>query len=120
MADVDIGEMFLNFFLDQRVRKFSRVDFTKFYPEELDEIKKVIWERWNHCAMGFWPCHFVTIQALAWLEEKIFGNRNNLENIFHWESLKINLPGSATFGPSKPWVYNDREWDGKIAAYCLV
>jgi hypothetical protein len=40
MADVDIGEMFLNFFLDPRIRQFAGVDFTKFYPEELDEIKK--------------------------------------------------------------------------------
>jgi hypothetical protein len=42
MVDVDIGEMFLNFFLDPRIRRFSGVDFTKFYPEELDEPKKVI------------------------------------------------------------------------------
>jgi hypothetical protein len=65
MEDVDIVEMFLNFFLDPRIRWFAGVDFTKFYPEELDEIKKVIWERWNRCAMGFRPCPFVTIQALA-------------------------------------------------------
>jgi hypothetical protein len=44
MADVAIGEMFLTFFLDPRIRRFASVDFTKFYPEELDEIKKVIWE----------------------------------------------------------------------------
>jgi hypothetical protein len=104
MADVEIGEMFLNFFLDPRIRRFARVDFTKFYPEELDEIKKVFWERWNHCAMVFRPCPFVTIQALAWLEENIFVNRNYMQNVFHWDSLKMNLSGSATYDPSKPWV----------------
>jgi hypothetical protein len=82
MAYADIGEMFLNFFLDPRIRRFAGMDFTKFYPEELDEIKKFIWEMWNRCAMGFRPFHFVTIQALAWLELKIFGNRNDLDNVF--------------------------------------
>jgi hypothetical protein len=70
--------------------------------------------------MGFCPFPFVTIQALAWLEENIFGNRNALENGFHWESLKMNLPGSATYDPSKPWVYKERNCDGNIAADCLV
>jgi hypothetical protein len=60
MADVDIGEMILNFFLDPQIRRFAGVDFTKFYPEELDDIKKVIWERCNLSAMGFRPCTFVT------------------------------------------------------------
>jgi hypothetical protein len=43
-----------------------------------------------------------------------------MENVFHWESLKMNLPGSATYNPSKPWVYKERECDGKIGADCLV
>jgi hypothetical protein len=120
MADVGIGEMFLNFFLDPRIRLFAGVDFTKFYPEELDETKKVIWERCNQCAMCFRPCPFVTIQSLAWLEENFFGNRNDLENVFHWESLKMNLMGSATYDPRKPWAYKERECDGKIATDCLV
>jgi hypothetical protein len=54
------------------------------------------------------------------LEENIFGNRNDLGNVFHWESLKINLLGSATYDPSKTWVYKERECDGKISSYCLV
>jgi hypothetical protein len=65
MADVDIGKMFLHFFLDPRIRRFAGVNFTKFYPKELDDIKKVIWERWNRCAVGFRPYPLITIQALA-------------------------------------------------------
>jgi hypothetical protein len=120
MVDVDIGEMFLNFFLDPLIRQFAGVDFTKFYPEGLVEIKNVIWEIWNHCAMGFFPCHFVTIQPLAWLEEKIFGDRKDLDNVFHLESLKRNLLGTVTYDPDKPWVYKERACDGKITADCLV
>jgi hypothetical protein len=32
----------------------------------------------------------------------------------------MNLPGSATYNLSKPWVYKERDCDGKIAVYCLV
>jgi hypothetical protein len=70
--------------------------------------------------MGFPPFPFFTNQALAWLEEKIFGNRNDLENVFHWESLKMNLPGSVTYDPSKTCLCKERECYGKIAADCLV
>jgi hypothetical protein len=95
------------------------VEFTKLYPEELDETKKVIWERWNICAVVFRSFPFVTIQALAWLVETIFGNRNDMDNVY-WESLKMNLPGSVTYDPSKPWVYTERECDEKITVDCLV
>jgi hypothetical protein len=96
------------------------VDFTKFYPEELDEINKVTWKRWNFCAIGFKPCPFVTIQALEWFGKHIFGNRNDLDIFSHYDSLKMNLPGSVMYDPSKPWVYKERECDGKITADCLV
>jgi hypothetical protein len=36
MADVDIGEMFMNFFLDPLIQLFADVGLTNFYPEELD------------------------------------------------------------------------------------
>jgi hypothetical protein len=42
MVDVNISEMFLNFFLDPRIRCFAGVDLTKLYHKELEDIKKVI------------------------------------------------------------------------------
>jgi hypothetical protein len=45
---------------------------------------------------------------------------NDLYSVFHWESLKTNLPGSATYDPSKTQVYKERECDGKITADCLI
>jgi hypothetical protein len=32
----------------------------------------------------------------------------------------MNLPGSVTYDPSKPWVYKECECDGKIAADCFI
>jgi hypothetical protein len=70
MADVDIGEMFLNFFLDPRIRRFSGVDFTKFYPEDMDDTKKFIWERWNHFAMGFRSCQICHYSSIGMVGRK--------------------------------------------------
>jgi hypothetical protein len=44
MVDVDISEMFLNFFLDPRIRRFAGVYFTKFYPEKLDKARRSSWK----------------------------------------------------------------------------
>jgi hypothetical protein len=112
VVDVDIGEMFMNFFLDPQVRRFVGVDFTKFYPEELDEVKKVIPERCNYCAMGFRPCPFVTIQTLALLEKKKISDRNDLDNVFHWKSLKMNLPG--TVGLANPGYTRNAHVMGRL------
>eukprot|EP00978_Attheya_sp_CCMP212_P001843 scaffold3811_cov53-Attheya_sp.AAC.2 len=36
-------------------------------------------------------------------------------NIFRWDSVEFNLPGSKDYDPSLPWVYKVRLSDGKIA-----
>jgi hypothetical protein len=49
-----------------------------------------------------------------------FGDRNDLDNVFHWESLNISSSGKVEYDPIKPWVKKQRECDGKIATECLV
>ena len=45
MGDVEVGEMFLNFMLHERVQSFAGVDLTPFFPEELmDGLRMVLWE----------------------------------------------------------------------------
>jgi hypothetical protein len=44
--------MLLNFFLDQCIHLFAGVDLSQFYPEELNKIKKVLWEWWNLVPWG--------------------------------------------------------------------
>jgi len=42
-------------------------------------------------------------------------DRRDPENVFRWESVVLNLPGSKDYDPAKPWVYKAQK-DGKIAA----
>jgi hypothetical protein len=49
MADVDVGEMFLNFVMHKELRSLSGVDLTCFFP--LADGAPV-WETWQQVAMG--------------------------------------------------------------------
>jgi hypothetical protein len=47
MADIDVGEMFLNFTMHERMQPYAGVDFTLYFPEELTKGRKLmLWERW--------------------------------------------------------------------------
>jgi hypothetical protein len=119
MADVDLGEMFLNFFLDERVRRHAGVDLTKYLPD-LAKPGQSVWLRWARCAMGLRPSPFCAVQTLAWLEEVIGGDPRDPKNVFRYDKIELNLPGSESYNPSMPWVYKLRLSDGKIAADLLI
>jgi hypothetical protein len=57
MADLDIGEMFLNFVLHSDLRNLSGVDLTE-YTDDVSELGQVIWEVWQRCAMGGFGSNF--------------------------------------------------------------
>ena len=119
MADVDLGEMFLNFFLDERVRRYAGVDLTKYLPN-LTEPGLSVWLRWARCAMGLRPSPYCAVQTLAWLEETIMGDPNDQSNVFRYDKVELNLPGALGYDPSMPWIYKLRLSDGRIAADLLV
>eukprot|EP00978_Attheya_sp_CCMP212_P033906 scaffold139357_cov37-Attheya_sp.AAC.1 len=52
---------------------------------------------------------------MAMAEEFIRGDRKDPHNIFRWDSVEFNLPGSDDYDPSMPWVYKVRLSDWKIA-----
>jgi hypothetical protein len=119
MVDVDIGDTFLNFFLDPNLRNFAGVDLKKFFPEHGGE-GEVWWVRCAHIAMGLRPSPFTTAQIIAWLEEIIFGYRREKGNVFTWDIAKLNLPGRLDYDPFMPWAYKLMLDDGKIAVYFLL
>ena len=43
MADNNMGEMFLNFMLDENLRAYTRVDISKLFPDEVD-TNGFLWE----------------------------------------------------------------------------
>jgi hypothetical protein len=43
MSDIDIAEMFLNFFLDWHLRKYAGVDLTSYFTDDLGKGKDTFW-----------------------------------------------------------------------------
>ena len=70
-ADVDIGEMFLNFILNEKIRKYCGVDI-KYYrstdPKDAawEAERPGDWERWNRDMMGLTSSPYFAIQQMLW------------------------------------------------------
>jgi len=115
MGDMDIGDMFHNFMLHEDVQKLAGLDITPFYPEELRDGRRMIWERWSRCAMGLRSSPYNAVQGVLFAEEIIKGDPSRADNIFRWSRARLNLPGSPDYQPHLPWVSKVRDEDGKIA-----
>jgi hypothetical protein len=114
MADTDLGEMFLNFVLHESLRELAGVDVT-LYREEREGQEGLCWERWQRCAMGLKSSPYQTTQSMLFAEDVMRGDSDDPKNVFRWNSVILNLPGSQTYDPSRPWVYKVRK-DGTPAA----
>jgi hypothetical protein len=118
MGDLDLGEFFLNFPLDHRIRPHAGVDLTPYYGQERAGL---VWERWGRCLMGFKPSPYNTALSFGWAEEVIRGNPKDVTLPFQWDHVELNLPGSKNYNPSLPWL-SKRRLDGLMACdfvtYC--
>jgi len=112
MTDCDVGEMFLNFMLEPAIRSHTDVDLSKMFPDERNGKLTTYWER---MLMGFGPSpYFVTKDMIA-IVEAVRGLKSDIENIFRWLEVALNLPGMMSYDPSRSWVYRVRE-DGSLSA----
>ena len=107
-GDVDAGEMFLNYWLDEAIRPYAGVDVSW-----ASESPGTRWERWNRCAMGMLPSPWVTTRLFAWAMEIIKGDHTCKANPFYWSSVEMNCPGSPNYDPSMPRAY---KWNDQIMA----
>jgi hypothetical protein len=122
MGDMDIGEMFLNFILHESMQALCGVDLTEFFGEIDSKTgrKHVLWEKWVRCAMGLKSSPYQAVQAMLVAKEVILGDRTNASNVFRWDAVQMNLPGSPEYDPSLPWLSKIRVEDGKIAADLFI
>jgi hypothetical protein len=119
MADVDIGEMFLNFILHRELQSLAGVDLTHYFDsEDKDGRATKIWETWQRAAMGLRSSPYQAVQAMGVAEEVIGGDQGNPANVFRWD--RLNLPGSDEYDPSKPCVSKMRLEDERIAADLFI
>jgi hypothetical protein len=107
MSDVDIAEMFLNFFLDWYLMKYAGVDLTSYFDDDLGNGKYTFWVRWNRIAMGLRPSPYCAVQIMAFLDENVFGDHLDQGNVFRWDVVELNLLGMPSYSPSKPWVLQE-------------
>jgi hypothetical protein len=114
MADVDVGDMFLNCMLHSSIRPFAGVDITHFFKEESDEVKR--WETWYRAAMGLTSSPYQACQAMGYVKEVMRGNRLVGNNVFRWDRVRMNLSASEGYRPDLPWVSKVRDSDGQVAA----
>jgi len=116
MCDLDLGEMFLNFVLHPELRELCGVDVTAYLPKRDQKV----WYSWNRAAMGLKSSPYQAVQGVSIAEDVIRGDRSCPENPFRWDEVILNLPGSAGYDPTRPWVYKIRVVDGCVACEILI
>jgi len=73
MADLDIGEQFLNFPLDPAIQPACGIDVKPFLGSSAS--RNTWWLRWNCCMMGMKPSPYLAIKSTHLAEKTIFGGR---------------------------------------------
>ena len=107
-GDIDLGEMFLNYFLDPKLRPYAGVDVTGL----ADLLKDVplkdqhrLLMRWQRSLMDLKSSPYNCTRTFAWSEDFIRGNRFDHTNPFMWDTVIMNLPGHSDYSPALPWVF---------------
>ena len=113
MVNFDVGDCFLNFTLHEDLRALCGVDLTVYFP--IHEVE-TLWEAWTRAAMGLKSLPYQAVQAMGVAQGVIMGDWFVLTNIFQWDFVRMNLPGSEHCDPSLPWVSKLRADDGRIAS----
>jgi len=108
-ADLDLGEMFLNYFIDDKLRPYCGVDVSKLGEQGCNK-----WVRWNRTLMGFRSSPYIAVKMFGWTLDMVRGNKNDLNNPFRWNRIRLNLPGSDGYNPMIPWVC--KMWNNEEAS----
>ena len=112
-CDMDVGEMFLNFPLALGMRPYAGVDvtYTRNEPDEREpweEGRERKWEMWCRNFMSMTDSPYQSLQLMIKAKFIAYGDRRIRTNPFHWDRVVLNLPGSADYNPSLPWVMKVR------------
>jgi hypothetical protein len=116
-GDIDLGEMFLNYFLDASLRPYAGVDVSGFSNTEKKQGRELM--RWERALMGVKSSPFNCVRIYLFGEDVIKGDRKRKTNPFRWDRVVDNLPGTANYDPSKPWIYKYDEVNGCMANFVV-
>ena len=101
-SDLDLGEMFLNYFMDPLLRPFCGVDVSKFVSGTGDSSGK--WLQWNRIFMGFRSSPYHAVKTYNWCLDLVRGNPDDASNPFAFDRVRLNLPGRKDYNPTLPWL----------------
>jgi hypothetical protein len=120
-GDIDLGEMFLNYFLDPQLRSRAGVDVTELAAELGEQLEpgRRLYMRWERALMGVRSSPFNCVRAYLLSEDIIRGDRRDEGNPFRWDVVVLNLPGTVKYDPSKPWVYRYDSRAKKMSAFVV-
>jgi hypothetical protein len=96
MGDMDIGEMFLNFVLHKSMQSLCGVNLTELFGQKDKNTGKrvLLWEKWVRAAMGLKSSPYQAVQGILVAKEVILGDCMDSSNVFRWDDVRMNLPGS--------------------------
>ena len=123
LFDSDIGECFLNFPNDKKLRKYCGVDLSPFkglLKSRPEFLMGLLWEAWGRGFMGCTSSPYNTVRYIYLADEFCRGNRRLQNNPMPWDYVRLNLPGDKTYDPRLPRVF---KWCGitcKIAGDVVI
>ena len=118
MADVDFGEMFHNFFVAPKIRKYSGIDITPLIPHVKHQLKRdkkgTCVVRWTRLFMGMRPSPFNSVRYYYLGEEFVRGDPSLKSNPMRYDYIRLNLPCMKDYNPELPKVmkWNSEALDG--------
>ena len=123
-CDLDVQDKFLNYKLHKSLWEYSGVDIQgvrSLATEDAcwEKLRPARWERWERNWMGLRDSPYRSLQWQVRLKLVVYGDRKNLANPFHWDHVRLNLPGLPGYRADLPWVMKIRA-DGSIAAEIFV
>lgn len=124
-ADLDVGEMFLNWWLHEELRGYAGVDVSHVQNRDpstqpdWERGRNKRWERWERNFMGLKDSPYRSLQLMIKAKFIAYGDRKDRRNPFHWEWVVLNLPGSEDYNPALPWVMKVR-WDYHLACEVYI
>ena len=104
MVDLDVEEIFYNFQLSSVMEKYCGVDFGSYLGYKKDRKVKTLWMRWICLMMGLVLSPYANIQGLLWESQLGRGDRNEPDNPFRWNKIRLNLPGDPNYPPKIIWM----------------
>lgn len=112
MTDTDLRDMFLNFMLHPGLKALCGVDLSPYkldYSDSpqtpsLGQQANQHWLHWMRTAMGLKWSPYQAIKSMHFAEELIRGDHTDPNNVFRWDRILVNLPGSPAYDPTYPWL----------------